>query len=191
MLSVFFIMLFKRFFIAYIGMMLGLVSFVAGPTLNHSFVKKNGVLGTGVITSMKDSSVAVNRVRQKDFTALLKTQEGDTIEVSFDSAQGVFERPYKGEASLLPDIGEQFAILYIPRHVKNFIIPEKNPSPFGLRVTCMSMEKNIESAQATYQYSSSDASLKQKYKNLLEKFVQSDCAPARRQAQEAILKSLQ
>lgn len=184
--------LLKRFvLLGSIGFIYALVSLIFGPEINQSFVKKYGVPGTGVITSVKDSSIAINHVRQKDFTGILKTKQGDTIEVSFNSAQGIFEKPDEGDSLPFPNTGEQFEILYIPQHETNFIIPIKNSSAYGLRMVCMNMEKDIQSAQATYKFDPSNPSAKQKYKNVLEKFIQSNCDPARKQDHEGILIDLQ
>ncbi|MCC2545185.1 hypothetical protein LJY25_01900 [Hymenobacter sp. BT175] len=120
-----------------------LVVFFFGRSLSRAYVLQFGQEGSGEVVSFEPTLVSLNKRRVLAYRTVLQLRNGGTCLTSFDDqsaavygAQEPFWYP-----TPVPQVGEKFAVRYLPRLPENFIIMANDQrSSFGQRIRCLACE---------------------------------------------------
>lgn len=152
----------------------GVFNFIYGDNWNGRYVFRYGEKGTGVVLRIQPTNTWVNRVRQVEYQCLIKTQDGQTLNVTFANNMSIFYP--KPELWMPPQIGETFDIKYISGNETNFVILTNDPnSDYSNKIQCTKLLQEIASAKAAYDFDKKDSAAKEAYVKLLRKYISKPC----------------
>lgn len=166
----------RHLVIAGILVVLLIVNYIYSGHLNHNFLRRNGEQGFGIVTEIEQTEIWVNDVRQLRLKVILKTREGQAVKTDFTTNDDIYDTKLNMERLPGPNIGEEFAILYLPGHKKNFsILPEDRSTPYGKRVVCTEIAGRLQSVTAAFKFTPNDEGARKDYERVLQEFQKNEC----------------
>ena len=154
--------------VAVAGMLVGMLNPFFGSMVNGSFLDAFGVHGSGVITSVEQTSSQLNDQYIDAYEAVVRTADGRDVGVEFDTMSATLF-PWRNRIDI-PPRGERFVVKYIPGFERNFAIM-RDESPFGRRILLSEARRPVERAEARLAASPENEEFRQKYREEARRFL--------------------
>jgi hypothetical protein len=135
----------------------------------HAFGEK----GSATITGNYGTSTIYNNHDVVGHHVLLKTADGKVIETSFEDDDFNIYPPKNGV--VYPDVGDHFTVYYLRRFPQDFIIVDNDDSPWATALRCGRLQKEVQEANAKYEFDRSSAGYRTAYIDLINKLLAEKC----------------
>lgn len=158
----------KKAWYALWGFLVPMANIFCAHMLNAWFLSAYGVKSTAVITHEEQTNSTLNDEYIWDYDALVKTQDGKDVITGF-STMSASIYPIRNRI-LIPPMGEQFVVKFIPGYEKNFVILS-DESMYGIMRVIYEKKEKIEKARRMFEASPNNQEFKQAYRDAMTEFV--------------------
>ncbi|MCX2485037.1 hypothetical protein [Pedobacter sp. MR2016-24] len=156
----------KRFMV--LTFIFSVVNFFIGPLYNAWFLAKFGTDGIAIITSAEETSSMMNEQYIWEYSLLMKTAEGKSVETQFTTSN-VAIYPIRNNI-LIPAEKQPFVIRYIPGFEKNIVIMS-DKSDYGKRRINYDHLKVVEKEKTKYDFSPENAEFRKRYIAAMQDYI--------------------
>ncbi|HSC87738.1 MAG TPA: hypothetical protein VLC09_10730 [Polyangiaceae bacterium] len=129
----------------------GFVNLFAGELWVNPLVVAHGVKGQGMVVKSEATNVKVNKVTIRELTALLRVNDGQTVEATFRSNDGVVV-PSSFFHFVYPPSNVRFNVLHLPHHPEAFVVLADDDSPYARSLRCGEIAQAAAEARARFEF---------------------------------------
>jgi len=156
----------KRFMV--IIFIFSFVNIFVGQFLNAWFLAKFGTNGTAIITSSEETSSMLNEQYIWEYTALMKSEDGKSVETGFTTSTASIY-PIRNSI-MIPGKNQPFVVRYIPGFEKNIVIMT-DESDYGKRMINYDNLKVVEKEKSKYDFSPENLEFRKSYIAAMENYI--------------------
>lgn len=162
-------------FLGVLIFILSLVNLLFGPSISNWAIDQHGETGMGVVLNKEETGDFYNEEPVVGYTGLIKTMEGQTAEISFESWDfNIYPRPENGQYNY-PEPGVEFAVKYLPENPNHFVILAEEASDYSTSLNCENLKAAREGAERKMNFAKEDKAYQAEYEVAKKNYEGAEC----------------